>query len=923
MDYMGPFNVSVNGKKYALAGIDELADYGWVECTKQKDEAYDEVGKILKDARAKTGYAGTIIVITDNEPLFKSESFRLALEENNAVRMGSIEYEHRSNGKIERHNQRLQQVARCAFAQSGLTPELWPLVMKYAQAILNRIVQKDGSAPVEKFSGGKVRGADLGIFGALVYYLLPKEQREKEKLAMRAGLGVYVGPAEAYGKTNGVAILTQNKHGKFKTVFAASVKFDNKVFPFRHGLQETLTSRQYKPIIDALKGAEQLDLEYEADKGDAEYDGTKFDLLGRSVCMLAKGRTRFGKREWFGKITGIIRDDKEPHNESKMQCRIFFQPSDEHPEGAYQNVPMSDARGMVVSEEAALIMDCMPQTLLLAQLYTTLGVACKKRKKKKSKGANGVFTSFKQIDQQEDAEMFKQAYAKEKDNFEQHGVYTHGTPSPDDLVTRLIPLMQRKSSELKGVSHKVRFVLDGFQLPSDGVVSYAPVARMEAVITMLSLLVGLGMDIAQVDVSSAYLHADAPRTVYARPLPGMEDPTGTHKYIKILKAVYGEHAAGRAFFGFHIDVHTQYGFEKVARDGTILMYRTTVMKQGEEVESVLLLVTIVDDSILGYEHREVADKYFEYLQSKEKIVVSYTPKVFVGLEIDYDREQRVMKLGQADYLHKVAQKYGINKEDPTVASPWKPGVELQLAEGEADPELVTMARSIIGAIAWASNATRKDVLAPIKTASRVMHRPTPVLIDYLMHLMQWLFNTRLRQLTFRGDEEWETLDGTKIARNQLAVFVDSSYANAGPQFQMKSQYGYCILLNGACVAAGSGLGPHPVDSSSYAEVVALHVASKDILYLQQILDAVCCKNKPKRPIVFEDNTTAIAVMTNNKSATRSRHFAIKYFYLADFFQRGDMVLQYVTSEDQVADILTKATPPAIFNRLSKRLMGES
>jgi hypothetical protein len=204
-----------------------------------------------------------------------------------------------------------------------------------------------------------------------------------------------------------------------------------------------------------------------------------------------------------------------------------------------------------------------------------------------------------------------------------------------------------------------------------------------------------------------------------------------------------------------------------------------------------------------------------------------------------------------------------------------------------------------------------------------MHRPTPVLIDFLMHLMQWLFNTRLRQLTFRGDEGWETLDGTKIARNQLAVFVDSSYANAGPQFQMKSQYGFCILLNGACVAAGSGLGPHPVDSSSYAEVVALHVASKDILYLQQIVDVVCCKSKPKRPIVFEDNTTAIAVMTNNKSATRSRHFAIKYFYLADFFQRSDMVLQYVTSEDQVADILTKATPPAIFNRLSKRLMGES
>jgi hypothetical protein len=241
---------------------------------------------------------------------------------------------------------------------------------------------------------------------------------------------------------------------------------------------------------------------------------------------------------------------------------------------------------------------------------------------------------LKQVEAQEDADMFKQAYEKEKSNFEQHGVYTHGTPRSDDLVTRLIPLMQRKTSELKGVSHKVRFVLDCFQLPSDGVVSYAPVARMEAVITMLSLLVGLGMDIAQVDVSSAYLHAEAPRTVYARPLPGVEDLTGEHKFIKIIKAVYGEHAAGRAFFGFHIDVHTQYGFQKVTRDGTILIFIATLVVNSQEIQSILLLVTVVDDSILGYKQREVADKYFEYLRSKEKIVVSYTPKVFVGLEID-------------------------------------------------------------------------------------------------------------------------------------------------------------------------------------------------------------------------------------------------------------------------------------------------
>ncbi len=74
-------------------------------------------------------------------------------------------------------------------------------------------------------------------------------------------------------------------------------------------------------------------------------------------------------------------------------------------------------------------------------------------------------------------------------------------------------------------------------------------------------------------------------------------------------------------------------------------------------------------------------------------------------------------------------------------------------------------------------------------------------------------------------------------------------------------------------------------------------------------------------MIFEDNTTAIAVMTNNKSATRSRHFDIKYFYLADLIQRGLVSIKYVATENQVADMLTKTTTAAVFQRLRCRFDG--
>lgn len=917
MDYMGKFPKSPKGLRYVLSAIDHKSSYGWAEATQRKDDAYEAVDKILKDVRAQTGYTGTIILITDNEPLWTSAEMAAVLKANNAVRRGSIEFEHRSNGLVERFNQTLQQAARCNFAQSGFPPQMWPFLIIHACAMYNRIVQKDGKAPIEKFCGGEVRGADLAPFGAIAYFYEPKEHREKNnKLAMRAALGINVGPATAYGKTNGYAILAQTKRGEWVLKFVSQAVFDTNVYPFKHGLQEVLTTRQYKPLLNALKGTAELSLEYEPTEGDADVRSDKHELLGCKVRMVVKGRTRFGKRDWYGEITDIIKDVNDHDDDSKTKCRIFFQPDADHPEGAWQNVPLNDARDMVVqSETAAIIMDCMDRDLYLDEIQTCLTALNKKKQKK-----NGVFRSLAATARQPDAAQFQQAYDKEISNWKEQKAYEPGTPGPDDEIVRLMPIMHRKLDELKEATHKARVVVNGYEIAKEGLTCFAPVARMDAVTSILSLIAGLGMGLAQEDVSSAYLHAPAKRYKYALPLPGMEDPTGKHKYIKLLKAIYGEPDAGNAYFGFHIDTHLGYGFQKLTRDGTLLIYRTTATVNGKVEKSILILVTIVDDSILGYQHKDVAEKYFDYLRTKAKIVVSYAPRQFVGLEIDYNQDQRVMRIGQQAYTHKIAQKFGVNKEDPVVTSPWLENADISLAEEEPDPDYVTKIRSMIGAVMWLGNGTRKDITAVVKTAARVMHRPKISLEAFLLNLIQWLFNTRTRTLTYDGSKAWTAPDGTVIDINRVCAYVDSSYANAGVQFQMKSQYGYAIMINGGCVAAGSGLGAFTVDSSSYAEVYALHKASKDIEYIQMIANEIMDGKQPAA-IVFEDNTTAIAVMVNNKSVTRSRHFDIKLFYMADLIQRGIVILQYVTTEHQIADILTKATPTAIFNRLSAFLMG--
>ena len=377
LDFQGPFAKTPSGLKYTMTGIDHMSSYGWAIPAKHKDDAYEDVDKLLKDLRARSGYSGTVLVLTDNEPLWTCAEMAEVLKTNNAIRRGSIEYEHRSNGRCERFNQTLQQTARCAFAQSGAPPQLWPVVMQYSCEIYNRIVQKDGKAPIEKFCNGEIRGADLGVFGCLAYGYEPAEHREKKnKLAPRYLVGMNAGPSRAFGKSNGVAILGQTKRGDFKLTHVSAAVFDTNVFPFKHGLQEVLTTRQYQPILHALKGTAELKLEYERGEEDGEgqadvrvVQADKHELLGSKVRMVVKGRTRFGTSEWFGEIKDIIKDKSEPENDTKTKCRIFFEPDSDHPEGAWQDVPLEHARDMVVPTEiAALIMECMDDKLYNEQV---------------------------------------------------------------------------------------------------------------------------------------------------------------------------------------------------------------------------------------------------------------------------------------------------------------------------------------------------------------------------------------------------------------------------------------------------------------------------------------------------------------------------------------------------------------------------
>ena len=59
-------------------------------------------------------------------------------------------------------------------------------------------------------------------------------------------------------------------------------------------------------------------------------------------------------------------------------------------------------------------------------------------------------------------------------------------------------------------------------------------------------------------------------------------------------------------------------------------------------------------------------------------------------------------------------------------------------------------------------------------------------------------------------------------------------------------------------------------------------------------------------VIYCDNQSCIQLSENLVFHDRSKHIEIKYSFIRYYVQRGAVMLQYISTDEQVADILTKS-----------------
>ena len=146
---------------------------------------------------------------------------------------------------------------------------------------------------------------------------------------------------------------------------------------------------------------------------------------------------------------------------------------------------------------------------------------------------------------------------------------------------------------------------------------------------------------------------------------------------------------------------------------------------------------------------------------------------------------------------------------------------------------------------------------------------------------------------------------------------------------MKSRTGFVLTLFGCPIICQSKLQKEVTLSSTAAEYVAFSMAMRELLPMRRLLqeigtklDLEVLKTSVIKSTVFEDNQGVISLVNVPKMSSRNKYLQLKYhFFREEIGESKGIVVEYVNTLEQKADIFTKGLPQKQFETIRLLLMG--
>nr|GFC19679.1 retrovirus-related Pol polyprotein from transposon TNT 1-94 [Tanacetum cinerariifolium] len=186
----------------------------------------------------------------------------------------------------------------------------------------------------------------------------------------------------------------------------------------------------------------------------------------------------------------------------------------------------------------------------------------------------------------------------------------------------------------------------------------------------------------------------------------------------------------------------------------------------------------------------------------------------------------------------------------------------------------TKYRSMIGALIYLTYS-RLDIVHATCLCARYQAKPTKKHLKEVKRIFRYLQRTVNTDLWYTKDSGFE-----------LTGFSDADYARCKDTF--KSTFGRYQFIGEKLISW----------SSKKQDYTALSIAEAEYVSLSACFIAISC---------------------NPVQHSRTKHIAVRYYFIKEHVEKGTIELYFVKTDYQLADIFTKALPADRFNYLVRRL----
>ncbi|XP_066926784.1 uncharacterized protein [Clytia hemisphaerica] len=207
--------------------------------------------------------------------------------------------------------------------------------------------------------------------------------------------------------------------------------------------------------------------------------------------------------------------------------------------------------------------------------------------------------------------------------------------------------------------------------------------------------------------------------------------------------------------------------------------------------------------------------------------------------------------------------------------------------------------------------TRPDLSFVVTKLSQHLSCPDPGDCAMIKHVFQYVKKTVDRKLTFRKSS-------TPL---RVHAFSDADWATSVED--RRSVTGYSISLNpeGPAVSWKSKKQSSVALSTCEAEYMAISITCQETIYLNRLINELL-QSKTQPIIVKNDNQGALALVKNPVKHTKAKHIDIRYHFIRECYDEGSILLDYVPSGDNVADIFTKPPKKQYLLKFEQFLFGQ-